>query len=206
MLDHMSQHPAQHVYPHNRGNKNSSWRCQHCERYCHIRPFCFRLHRYPHPYIHSRLNINKGKKTQAKNMWKHREIVACLIAHTSLTVSSREGWNFDSGCSRHITGEKNYLEELKLYSNSYFKVGDEARRRIKDICKLVIPCFPCLDDVLLVEGLNANLISISQLCDQGLNVGFNKSECIVSNKHREVLMKVSRSNDKCYLWVSQTKV
>ena len=29
-----------------------------------------------------------------------------------------------------------------------------------------------VDDVLLVEGLNYNLLSISQLCDQGLRVIF----------------------------------
>ncbi|KAI5393583.1 hypothetical protein KIW84_060636 [Lathyrus oleraceus] len=50
MKDHMSQHPAQHLYPHNRCNKNSSWRCHRCERYCHIGPFCYRLYGYHQSY------------------------------------------------------------------------------------------------------------------------------------------------------------
>ena len=43
MVDHMSQHDAQHLYPHNKGNKKSSWRCHQCGRYGHIIPFCYRL-------------------------------------------------------------------------------------------------------------------------------------------------------------------
>jgi hypothetical protein len=49
--------------------------------------------------------------------------------------------------------------------------------------------------MLLVEGLTANLIRISQLCDQGMNVHFNKLKCIVTSSNEEVLMKCARSND-----------
>lgn len=38
---------------------------------------------------------------------------------------------------------------------------------------MVSPSLPCLNDVLLVEDLTANLICISQLCDQDLNVNFS---------------------------------
>ena len=62
---------------------------------------------------------------------------------------------------------------------------------------------PCLNDVLLVEDLRVNLISISQLCDQGLNVIFSKSESIVSSKDQEALMKWLSSKDNCYMWISQ---
>jgi hypothetical protein len=60
-----------------------------------------------------------------------------------------------------------------------------------------------LENVLQVKGLTVNLISISQLCDQGLKVNFTKLECLVSNEEDEVLMKGTKSKDKCYLWVTQ---
>ena len=60
-----------------------------------------------------------------------------------------------------------------------------------------------LDVVLLVKGLTANLISISQLCDLGLQVNFTKPECQISYEKGEVLMRGTRSKDNCYLWVSQ---
>ena len=59
-----------------------------------------------------------------------------------------------------------------------------------------------MDRVLFVKGLTANLISISQLCDQGLKVNFTKSECLVTNEENAVVMKGTRSKDNCYLWNS----
>ena len=102
-----------------------------------------------------------------------------LIARTSLRVSSKEDWYFDSGCSRHMTGMKNYLFDLKAYATSYVTFGDGAKGKIKGIGKLARTCSLFLDDVLLVEGLTANLISISQLCDQGLEMKFSNEECLV---------------------------
>ncbi|MCI35808.1 gag-pol polyprotein, partial [Trifolium medium] len=40
------------------------------------------------------------------------------------------------------------------------------------------------------------------LCEQGLNVHFNNSECTIL-KGRKVLMKGTKSRDKCYLWTPQ---
>lgn len=96
-----------------------------------------------------------------------------------------------------MIGEKSYLEELRPYSNSYITFGDGARGRIKGTHKLFSLGFPCLDDVLLIEGLTANLINISQLYDQCMNVNFNKYECIVSSKDQKVLMKISKSKQNC---------
>lgn len=48
-----------------------------------------------------------------------------------------------------------------------------------------MPGLSFLNGVLLVEGLIANLISTSQLCDQGFKVSFNKGECVVTNKEHE---------------------
>jgi hypothetical protein len=53
-----------------------------------------------------------------------------------------------------------------------------------------------------VEGLTTNLISISQLCEQGLNAHFSDSECTIL-KDQEVVMKGTKSKDKCCLWTAQ---
>ena len=62
------------------------------------------------------------------------------------------------------------------------------------------PGVPSLNKVLLVKGLTANLISISQLCDLGFKVNFSRSECLVINEKLEVVMRGIRSKDNCYLW------
>lgn len=113
---------------------------------------------------------------------KPKETITCLIAHTSLRVSSREECYFDSGCLRHITKEKTYLEEWKSYSNSDVTFGDGEKGRTKGMGKLASLGFPCLEDVRLVKGLNSNFTNINQICYQVINVKFNKYESIVTIK------------------------
>ena len=102
-----------------------------------------------------------------------------------------------------MTGNKNLLTDLHPHTTSYVTFGDRAKGEIKGIGKLNFPEVPNLDNVLLVKGLTANLISISQLCDQGLNVNFTKTECLITNKETEVIMKGIRSQDNCYMWSPQ---
>ena len=102
-----------------------------------------------------------------------------------------------------MTGNKNLLTGLHPHATSYVTFGDGAKGEIKEISKLNFPGVPNLDNVLLVKGLTANLISISQLCDQGLTVNFTKIECLITNKENEVIMKGVRSKDNFYMWSSQ---
>ena len=62
---------------------------------------------------------------------------------------------------------------------------------------------PKLDNVLFVEGLFSNLISVSQLCDQGLEVRFNKLGCRVTNEEGLVLIRGSRTKNNCYKWIPE---
>ncbi|KAL1192983.1 Retrovirus-related Pol polyprotein from transposon TNT 1-94 [Cardamine amara subsp. amara] len=52
----------------------------------------------------------------------------------------------------------------------------------------------------MVEGLKVNLISISQLCDIGLNVTFIKSECKAVGDHGNVRLEGQRSENNFYMW------
>lgn len=81
-----------------------------------------------------------------------------------------------------MTWVKMYLVDIKSYSTSFVTFGDGGKGEIKGIGKLLCIGLPRLDDVLLVKGLNANLISISQLCDQGLEASFTKSKCLITNE------------------------
>src|ERR1044072_7427221 len=115
-------------------------------------------------------------------------------------MSTKKDWYFDSGCSNHMTGNKNLLNNVKHHSTSFVTFGDGAKGEIKGIGNSNWSGVPSLNGVLLVKGLAANLISISQLCDMGLTVNFTKCECLVINDEQVVIMKGDRSKDNCYLW------
>src|SRR3954467_15056421 len=194
----MSKHVTLHHEKGEMKRKFQRWRCHYCGRFGHIKPFCFRLYGYP-----DQAPSYKPKQTMPiqKQQWKPKSMA--LIAHTSLSVSAKEDWYFDSGCSRHMTGLKDLLVDIKSHSTSYVTFGDGAKGEIKGVGKLECSGVPNLEDVLLVKDLNANLISISQLCDQGYQVNFTKDECVVTNEEKEVVMRGVRSKNNCFLWVSQ---
>ncbi|XP_075524511.1 uncharacterized protein LOC142556904 [Primulina tabacum] len=83
----------------------------------------------------------------------------------------------------------------RLQSNLY---GGGAKGKIVGKGTLNVEGLPKLHNVLHVEGLNSNLISISQLCDDNLHVKFNKHACEVFDESNICIMIDTRSSDNCY--------
>lgn len=90
-----------------------------------------------------------------------RRMNRSYVAITSNGARIGNSWYIDSGCSRHMTGNKSVLIDLQNSSEESVVFGDGARGKIKGIGKLNIHGMPSLEGVLLVEGLTANMISIS---------------------------------------------
>ncbi|WJX62830.1 hypothetical protein P8452_47785 [Trifolium repens] len=211
MLKHHTQHSKAYSVPkfaldpkplvHQRSKNQKRyrrWVCHHCGKRGHIRPFCYNLYGYPD----QKLQPNVVQKEEViKKEWKPKGENVSLIAHKSLRESSREDWYFDSGCSRHMTGENKYLINMRSLKSSFVTFGDGAKGEIVGIGDLINHGLPKLENVLLVKGLTANLISISQLCDQGMKVNFTKSECLVNNEDGQLMLRGTRSKDNCYLWI-----
>ncbi|XP_050920063.1 uncharacterized protein LOC127137667 [Lathyrus oleraceus] len=110
--------------------------------------------------------------TNTRNEWIPKPVNTSLIAHTSLRASAREDWHFNIGCSRHMTSIKKFLENIKSYSTSYVTAGDGDKGEIKGVGRLACTGHLSPDNVMLVKGLTTNLISISQLCDEGIKGKF----------------------------------
>ena len=70
---------------------------------------------------------------------------------------------FDSGCSKHMTGESKFMKNVQTCTKGHVTFGDGVKGSILGNGVLDVEGFPRLKNVLLVEGLKANLISISQL-------------------------------------------
>ncbi|KAG9451567.1 hypothetical protein H6P81_011532 [Aristolochia fimbriata] len=82
--------------------------------------------------------------------------------------------------------------------------GDGAKGAVIGRGRLKVVGLQKLENVILVNGLKANLLSISQLCDQNLHVRFTKEGCVVENESRQSVLKGTRTGDNCYkLNVSQ---
>ena len=73
--------------------------------------------------------------------------------------------------------------------------GGNQKGHITSVGKICIPPYPSFENVFFVKGLKHNLLSISQLCDDGYNVTFNKDMCIIQNKDCSSLLSTKRQGN-----------
>ena len=118
-----------------------------------------------------------------KSFLEHLGIITCdenYLCYTALiALKARDSclWYLDSGCSRHMIGNKALFKTLFEGKIGTVTFGDGSKYVIKGIGTVDIPGLPAFEDVWYVDGLKANLLSISQICNNGLNVLFTKYEC-----------------------------
>ncbi|GKA10317.1 retrovirus-related pol polyprotein from transposon TNT 1-94, partial [Tanacetum coccineum] len=102
-------------------------------------------------------------------------------------------WIVDSGCSKHMTGDrsllKNFIEKFMgtvRFGNDNFAAitgyGDYIQGNIT-ICH-----------VYYVEGLGHNLFSVGQFCDGDLEVAFRSKTCYVRNLEGDDLLTSDRES------------
>ncbi|XP_042983258.1 uncharacterized protein LOC122312662, partial [Carya illinoinensis] len=104
----------------------------------------------------------------------------------------------DSGCSRHMTGDKTKFFDLRSKEEGHVTFEDNSKGKIVGIGKIGNESSLIIEDVLLVEGLKHNLLSISQLCDKGFTVTFKMDKCIILNDHDCNICFIAFRNNNVY--------
>src|ERR1044072_6323779 len=115
----------------------------------------------------------------------------------SLTAPLRhQSWYLDSGCSRHMTGERHMFQELELKPGGVVGFGGNQKGKIIGSGTIGNGKSPSIKNVLLVEGLMHNILSISPLADNGYDVIFNQKSCkVISQKDASTLFNGKRKNN-----------
>jgi hypothetical protein len=94
----------------------------------------------------------------------------CLMAKEDevclKSYGSSNKWFMDNACSRHMTGDKSKLSSFTPKDEGFVTFGDNSRGKIIGVGNVDNYSSSCIENVLLVDGLKHNLVSISQLCDK----------------------------------------
>ena len=107
----------------------------------------------------------KSQETKQKKYCREKEekessmITLCAIENQNL-------WNLDSGFSKHKTFDPNKFITLK-YNKGKVTFGDTFSSKIIGKGTVVVNNKIKVENVLLVENIKPNLLSVSQTCDQG---------------------------------------
>ncbi|XP_016690648.1 uncharacterized protein [Gossypium hirsutum] len=82
---------------------------------------------------------------------------------------SSESWLIDSGCTNHMTYDKELFEELRNTEVKRVRIGN---------------------DVLFVPKIDQNLLSVGQLLDKGYKVLFHNKQCLIKDANGKGLFNV----------------
>ena len=102
-----------------------------------------------------------------KSFLEHLGIITCddnYVCYTALTaLKARDSclWYLDSGCSRHMTGNKALFKTLFEGKIGTVTFGDGSKSVIRGIGTVDILELLVFEDVWYVDGLKANLLNIS---------------------------------------------
>ncbi|GJT10212.1 putative ribonuclease H-like domain-containing protein [Tanacetum coccineum] len=106
----------------------------------------------------------------------------------------------DSGCSRHMTGNKAYLAEYQDYNGGPVAFGG-SKGYITGKGKIKTRKLDFEDVCFVKELQHFNLFSVSQMCDKKNKVLFTDTECLVLSPdfklpdENQVLLRVPRQNN-----------
>jgi transposase InsO family protein len=159
------------------------------------------------------------QKEQAHTVDKkdRRDDESVFVAALSVTISDKE-WYIDSGASQHMTGNRSWFSSYEnLPQGPKVYLGDDTALAIKGKGKISFQ-FPNniqkdVHDILHVEGLAKNLLSVSKMTDQGYEVNFQANTCLMKRdnttikgvRHGSLYKLLGSFNDKKTSLIMETK-
>ena len=109
-------------------------------------------------------------------------------------------WVMDSGCTHHMTGDHRMFTSLdEGADNGKITFGDSSNGKVKGLGKIAISNDLSISNVLLVETLDYNLLSVAQICDLGLRCTFDVEKVVVTSSTSNDLMFQGFRHGNLYL-------
>ena len=107
----------------------------------------------------------------------------------------------DSGCSNHMTGESSMFSSLEVNGSPHEDIifGDNKKGKVMGLGKIAITNDLSISNVLLVKSLGYNLLSVSQLCENGFNCLFTDVDVTVFRRSDSSIAFKGYVKGKIYL-------
>jgi hypothetical protein len=146
-------------------------------------PECYIYHNYGHKFVDCHLrNYEPNLNSPAENVmvWKKKESDECGVVLSAQRQTNP--WYIESGCSKHMTGDKGKFLSLSESKSGNITFGNDAPGKIKGKGMVSLSNGKGKSqDVLLVYGLKHNLLSVIQMCDRGSEVMFTSKDCKIKS-------------------------
>ena len=169
----------------NHDSKNCKFRCTKCKIANHSQKDCW-YQKEDSSYI-------------AKDEASGRLFYSCM----NIKEESQDIWYVDSGCSNHMTGNKDAFVSLENGHISQVKLGDGKFQKIEGKGVISVKTkqgnSKFIHDVYYVPGLTENLLSVGQLMENGYSLKFDDGKCIIFDKRRnQIITEVKMAQNKVF--------
>lgn len=98
----------------------------------------------------------------------------------------------DSGYTQHMTENGKMFTSIGDGDSDCDKItfGDNSKGKVRGMGKIAISNDLSISNILLVESLSYNLLSVAQLCDLGLTCKFSPTDVIITSiKEGDLIFK-----------------
>lgn len=187
-----------------KGRKEKS--CYHCGKPGHFRRDCKFLQQDKKKEEDSRSDKKKSAR-KAKQAVETENPICFMVGSNRCSGA----WYVDSGCSSHMSNEKEFFRELNEDVKIDVVLADGSVTSSAGIGEGVVKCIDsdgCVRDitfkeVLYMPNLDSSLLSVRKLTQKGLKVEFGASKCTVLNTDGKVLAEAVLSGNLYELSVAQ---
>ena len=98
-----------------------------------------------------------------------------------------------------MIGNKSWFKNLRPKDGGIVKFANGIKFKIIGIGNSGKNDLNLVTDVMLIDGLTHNLLSISQFCDQGYKVVFEPSQCVIEDSIINKIILTTRSHNNTYV-------
>ncbi|WVZ84749.1 LOW QUALITY PROTEIN: hypothetical protein U9M48_031740 [Paspalum notatum var. saurae] len=101
-------------------------------------------------------------------------------------------WIMDSSCSRHMTGHRKWFSSLNpMSTKEYITFRNNGQGKVMGVGSVSLSTKLSLREVSFVWNMGFNLVSVSQLLNEGFEVRFKKGACYVLDAEETLVFRVN---------------
>lgn len=126
-----------------------------------------------------------------------------LMSYVELNHAQREAvWFLDSGCSNHMSGNKEWFSDLDVQFRQTVKLGNNSRMAVmgKGNIRMQVNGFTqVISEVYYIPELKNNLLSMGQLQEKGVAILIQQGKCKVFHPSKGLIIQSEMSANRMFV-------
>lgn len=119
----------------------------------------------------------------------------------------RKAWFLDSGCSNHMSGDKELFSSFEAKFSHPVKLGNNKRMEVTgkgNVLLMLNGESYMISEVYYVPELKNNLLSIGQLQEKRLTILIQKNICKILHEEKGLIVETKMSLNRMFLLIDET--